>query len=127
MQPIIKLGLTKDYISSTLHTAVRYGTCSIGDIRIFYPFVIQGTVRIAFLIEHYWKSTPSRSLLRENLSTLQMEAGRGRRILENNYMETQQLLQTDSWVLEVGKLMSANQINISHLVPELATQRTYDA
>ena len=80
MQHIVKFGLTKTGIRSTLHTAVRYGPHYIEGIGIFYPLVIQETDRIAFLIEHYWKSNPSSPLLRSNLATLQLEAGRGGRI-----------------------------------------------
>ena len=72
MQIIIKFGLTKAVISSTLNTAVRYGTHSLVGIGIFDPFVIQGTGIIAFLSEHYWNSNPSRPLLRANLATLQL-------------------------------------------------------
>ena len=56
-----------------------------------------------------------------------MEGGRGGNILENDYIETQHWLQTEPWILEVWKFMSTNQINISHLGPEVATQRTHDA
>ena len=38
MQTIVKFGLAKAGISSTLHTAVRYGPRSLGDIEIFDPF-----------------------------------------------------------------------------------------
>ena len=88
MKPIVKFGLTKTGISSNLHTEVRYGPQSLGGIILFEPFAIQGSGRIAFLIDNYWKSTPSIPLLQANLSTLQLEAGRGGRILENNYTET---------------------------------------
>ena len=50
MQPIVKFGLTKAGISSTLHTAVRYELRSPGGSKLFKPFVIQGTCKIAFLI-----------------------------------------------------------------------------
>ena len=89
--------------------------------------MIQGTGRISFLIEHYWKSTPYRPLLQFNLFTLQLEAGRGGSISENDYTETQQWIHTDSWVQEVRKFMSTNQINISHLGAEVSTQRMHDA
>ena len=39
--PIIEFGLTKDKISSTLHTAVRYGPCSLEIIENFDLSVIQ--------------------------------------------------------------------------------------
>ena len=84
MQPIVKCGLAKDSISSTLYTAVRYGPRYLGGIRLIDPFVIQGTGITAFLIKHYWKSTPSIPLLQSNLVTLQLEAGRGSRVLEND-------------------------------------------
>ena len=96
MKPIVKFVITKARISSTLHTAVRYGPQSLGGIRIFYPFVIQRTVIIAFIIKHYCQSTPSSLLIWDNLSTLQLEAVRGGRILEKIYTETQQWLQTES-------------------------------
>ena len=67
MQPIVKFVLTKAGIISTLHTVVRYGPHYLGGIGIYYPFVIQGIVLIEFLIEHYWKSTPSSPLLQANL------------------------------------------------------------
>ena len=86
MQHIVKFGLTKAGISSTLHTAVRYGPWSLGGVGLFDPFMIQGTDIIAFLIEHYWDSTPSSPLLWSNLSTLQLEAGRGGSILEKYYI-----------------------------------------
>ena len=88
MQSIVQFGLTKAGISSTLHTAVRYGNSSLGGIGLFDPFIIQGTGRITFLIKHYWKSNTSSPLLRDNLDTLQLEAGRGGFILENDYIET---------------------------------------
>ena len=50
MRPIVKFGLTKAVISSTLHKAVRYGPCSLGGIVFFDPVVIQGAGQIAFLI-----------------------------------------------------------------------------
>ena len=90
MQTIVKFGLNKSGISSTLHTAVKYGLQYLGGIGIFDPFVIQGSVRIAFLIVHYWKLIPSIPLPQAELSTLQLEAGRGGRILENDYTENQQ-------------------------------------
>ena len=77
MQPIVKFALTKAGISSTLHTAVRYGPRSLRGIRLFDALLIQVTFRIALLSEHYWKSTPSIPLLWANLSTLQPEAGIG--------------------------------------------------
>ena len=70
MKPIVKFVITKARISSTLHTAVRYGPQSLGGIRIFEPFVIEGAGKTAFLIEHYWKLTPSSPLLWANLYTL---------------------------------------------------------
>ena len=85
MRPILKFGLTKDGIISTLHTAFRYGPRSLGGIQIFYPLAIKLTGQIAFIINNYWKSTPSSPLLWENLSTLQLEVGRGGLILENDY------------------------------------------
>ena len=116
MQHIVKFGLTKASISSTLYTAVKYEPRSLGGIGPFDLFVIQGTVRIYFLIKQYWKSTPSIPILWANLYTLKMEAEIGGHILEKNYIETKQWLQAESWILEVYKLMSVNQINISHLV-----------
>ena len=89
MHLIVKFVLAKAGISITLRTAVRYGPRYLRGIGIFEPFVIQGTGRIAFLIEHFWRSNPSRPLLRANLDTLQQKAERGGRILENNYIETQ--------------------------------------
>ena len=53
MRPVVKVGLTKASIISTLHTAVRYGPWSLGGIGIFDTFVIQGAGQIAFLAEHY--------------------------------------------------------------------------
>ena len=50
MQPFVKFGFNKAGVSSTLHTAVKYGPRSLGGIGIFDPFLIQGTGRIAFLI-----------------------------------------------------------------------------
>ena len=85
MQPIVKFGLTKSGISSTLHTAVKYGTRSLRVIGLFDPFVIQRSGQIAFLVEHYWKSTPYIPLLRAKLSTLQLKAGIGGHILEKDY------------------------------------------
>ena len=126
MWPIVKFGLAKDGISSTLHTVVRYGPWSLGGIGLFDPFVIQGVGQISFLIEHYWKSTPSSPILWANLSTLQLEAGRRGRILENDYIETQQWIQTESWILKVCKFMSTNQTNISNLGLEVSTQLTND-
>ena len=90
IQLIVKLGLTKAVISITLHTEVIYEPRSFGGIVLCDPFVIQGTGIIAFLIEHYSKSTPSRPLLWDNLANVQLEEGRGVRMLENDYIETQQ-------------------------------------
>ena len=84
MKPIVNFGTTKADISSTLYTAVRCGPHSLGSIGIFDLFVIQGTGRIAFLIKHFWKLTLSIPLLRSHISTLQLEAGRRGRILEND-------------------------------------------
>ena len=52
MRPIVKLGLTKDSVSSNLHTEGIYGTQYLGGIGLFEPFVIQGAGRISFLIKH---------------------------------------------------------------------------
>ena len=93
----------------------------------FDPFVIQVAGQIAFLIKIYWKSTPSIPLPWANLSTLQVEVGIGGRILENDYTETQQWLQTESWILEVWKFMSTHWINIFHLGSEVSTQHMHDA
>ena len=90
MQPIVKFKVTKYGISSTLHTAVRYGPWYLVGTGIFDLFVIQGAGRIDFLIEHYWKLTPYIPLLWANLSTLKLEAGEEGRILENKYTENQQ-------------------------------------
>ena len=106
MRPIVKFGLTKAGISSNLHTAVRYGPQSIGGIGLFEPFMIQGSGRMAFLIKHCWKPTPSSPFLCANLSTLQLEAVRGRHTLENNYHKNQRWLQTESWIREVWKFVS---------------------
>ena len=127
MKPTVNFGVTKAGISSTIHTEVKYGTRSLGGTEIFDPLAMQGAGQIAFLIKHYWKSTPSISLLRENLYTLQLEVGRGENILENEYTEIQQWIQTESCILEVWKFMFTNQIKISHLGTEVSTQRTNDA
>ena len=115
-----KIWLAKVNISSTLHTAVIYGPRSLRCIRPFDPFIIQGEGRIAFLVKTYWKSTPSSLPIRANLSTLQLEAGRGGCILENNYTGTQQWLQIESWIREVWKFMSTNHIKILHLGIEVS-------
>ena len=86
MQPIVKFGLTKNGISSTLHIVVRYGPRYHGGIILFDPFVIQGTGIIDFLIKSYWNSTPNRPLLSHNLSTLQLYTGKGGHTLENEYI-----------------------------------------
>ena len=86
MQTIVNLGLAKAGISSNLYTAVRYGPRSLENIRLFDPLVIQVTGRIAFLIKHYWKSTPS---IWSNLYNIQLEAGRGGRILGKKITEIQ--------------------------------------
>ena len=88
MQPIVKFELTKSGISSTLHMAVRYGPRYIGRIGIFELIVIQGEFWIYFLIKHWWKPTPCIPILRDNLFNIQLEAGRGRRILEDEYPKT---------------------------------------
>ena len=89
IQPIVKFGLTKAGIISTLHMAVRYGPRSLGGIGIFFLIVIQGAGQIAFLIKYYWKPTPSSQLLRDKLSTLQIKTGQGGRTLEKNHPKTQ--------------------------------------
>ena len=94
IQPIVKCRLTKVGISRTLYTVVRYGPRSLGGTGIFDPFVIQVTGRIYFLVEFFWKSTPFSPLLWYNLYNQQLEAGRGGRILENNYIEATKWLQT---------------------------------
>ena len=94
MQPIVKFGLIKSGISSTLYTAFGYWPRFLGGVRLFDPFVIQGIGIISFLVEYYWKSTPSSPLLQAKLATLTLEVGIGGRILENDYIETQQYLQT---------------------------------
>ena len=101
MKPIVNFGTTKADISSTLYTAVRCGPHSLGCIGLFYLFVIKGTDIIVFLIEHYWKLIPYIPLFKANLASIQLEAVRGGRILENDYIENQQWLQTESWILEV--------------------------
>ena len=50
IQPIVKFGLIKAGIISTFNTEVRYVPQSLGGIRLFDPFVIQGAGEIAFLI-----------------------------------------------------------------------------
>ena len=125
MKPIVKSGITKDVISSTLHKAVTYGHCSLGGIGSFEPFVIQGAGQIVFLITEYWKLTPSSPLLWVSLCNLQLEPRRGK--LENEYAETQQWIHTESWMREVRKFMSVKHINISHIGKEASTQRTQDA
>ena len=127
MQTIVKFRLTKAGISSTIHTAVRYGPWYLGGILLYDPFMIQGTVPIAFLDKHFWKMAPSSPLLCANLSTLQFEARRGGWILENNYHKTRQWLQIESWICEIWKFMSAEHIYIYHLGEDVSTQRTHDA
>ena len=84
MQSIVKFRPNNAVISSTLHTAVRYGSRSLGGIGIFDPFEIQGTGRIAFLIKHYWNSNTYIPLLWSKLPTLKLEAGIVGHILEND-------------------------------------------
>ena len=81
MQHNVKFGLTKDIMSSTHHTLVSYGPWSLGIIIIFDLFVLQGAGIIAFIIEHYCKSSPSIPLPQANIFTLQLEAEIGGRIL----------------------------------------------
>ena len=70
--------------------------------------------------------TPYSLLLRDNLYTLKLEAGRGGCVLKNVYIETQQWLQTQSWIRKVWKFMSKNHVNISNLGTEVSTQLTHD-
>ena len=127
MQTIVKFGLTKARISSTLHTEVIYGTRYHGSIGIFGSIVIQGAGGISFIIKHCCNPTPSSPLLRADLSTLKLEAGRGGHILENNYPKTQLWLYTESWIYKVRKLISAKHIHISHLGTGVSTQHAYNA
>ena len=90
MLPIVKFGLTKAGIISTLHTSVRYGHQYLGGVGLFDNFVIWGAVQIAFLIKHSEKPTPYIPLLHAKLSNIQVEAGIGERILENNYPKNKQ-------------------------------------
>ena len=71
MQPIVKFGLTKAGIISTLHIAVRYGPQYLGSIGIFYLFLIQGAGQISFLFDHYWQLTTYNPLFWTNLSNIQ--------------------------------------------------------
>ena len=96
MQPIVKFGLTKSGISSNLHTLVRYGPCSIGDIGLFDPFVIQGAGQIAFFFKHYWKYNLFSPLLWYNFYTLQLESGGGGHMFKNDYIETKKWLHKES-------------------------------
>ena len=89
--------------------------------------MILGAGQIASFNEHYFKLTPSRPPLQDILFTLQLELGRGGHIFKNAYTETQQCLQTESWIHQVCKFMSANHINISRLGKEVSTQRTHNA
>ena len=88
MQTIVQFGLTKAGIRRILHTVVKHGPRSLGGNRNFDPLVIKGVVRIAFLIKNYWKLTQSIQLFWANISTLQLEAGRGGSIFKNDYTET---------------------------------------
>ena len=106
MQPIVKFGLTKSGMSSTLHKVARYGPRSLGGIGLFDPFVTQGAGQIAFLVEHYWKLTPSRPLLWANLSRIKIEAGRGGSILlkklhQNSTVATYRVLYTQGMEIHV--------------------------
>ena len=82
MRPILKFGLTKAGISSTLHIEFIHGPLSLEVIGLFDPFTTQGAFQIAFLIFFFWKPTTSSPLICVNLSTLQLEEGIGGRILE---------------------------------------------
>ena len=127
MRPIVKFGLTKAGIRSNLHTSFIYGPRSLRSIGLFHPVVIQWSGWIAFIIKHYYKNTPYIQIIRANLYTLQLEARIGGNILAKNYTETQKWLQIESWILEVWKCMSTNQIKIYHLVTEVSTKRMHDA
>ena len=127
MQPIVKFMITKTGIISTLQTAVWYGPHSLGGIGIFDPIMIQGSGQIVFLIKKFCEKTPSSPLLHANLYHLQLEAGWGGIILENDLPKTQRWLQTESWIHEVWKFMSTNNIHIYHPDKYVLTQRTYDA
>ena len=75
MQPIVKFGLTKDDISSTRHTAVRYGPRSLGGIQLLIPNIIQRSGQIDFLVKHCMKLNPYIPLLRANIFNIQLESG----------------------------------------------------
>ena len=101
MRTIVNFGLNKDVISSTLYTVVRYGTFSLGGIGLVGLIVIQVSGRIAFLVGHLCKPTPSIPLLRDNISTLQIEAYIRKLLPQNSIMVTYRVLDTRGFEIHV--------------------------
>ena len=89
-------------------------------------FPQQRAGQIVFLIKHLWKKTPSSSLLKLNLSSLQVVSGCNRHILDRDYKYIQRWLHTLSWIRDTWKFISEHIICTSYIGPLVKPKRQQD-
>ena len=102
--PIVKYSLPQAILIITIHTAVIYVPLSLEVIVIMDLFLQKGVGQIIFLVEHTCTKKVSKTLLLSNLSSLQIEAGCNRNILDRYYKYIHQFIHNPSWIRDTWKI-----------------------
>ena len=112
MAPAIMAGLPRAGISRMFPRALRHAPTSHFGLDIIHLYTQMGTARVAMLVDHCWRNTPTGQFLRLNIEDIVLESGLYGPLWDQNYNMYASWCQTDTWIFQVCKFNADHHITI---------------
>jgi len=100
--------------------ALRHAPMSHFGLDIIHLYTQMGTARVAMLVDHCWRNTPTRKFLRLNIEDIVLESGLYGPLWDQNYKMYSSWCQTDTWIFQVCKFNADHHItsiDVARLMP----------
>ncbi len=114
--PIIDVALPRMLVNRNVALPIRYGPAKLGGgIGLPNPFLDQGIKKIAYIVEHLWKRTPTGLILHKNISSLCLEGGFFGNPFEQDPSPLRWMSSKSSWIANAWDFAHQHKITISNL------------
>jgi hypothetical protein len=124
--PLLKTLLSKAGINKHIPRAVLYGPSGSGGLGLNNIFWLQGVLHIVDIIDHLWSKSVSGHLLQTSLQELRSELGTNTDFFSQHFQSYNNLIMTDSWILNTWKFTSKFHIHLTNLSPPVKWRRQND-
>ena len=112
MAPAIMAELPRAGISRMFPQALRHAPTSHFGLDIIHLHTQMGTARVAMLVDHCWRNTPTGQFLRLNIEDIVLESGLYGPLWDQNYNMYSSWCQTDTWIFQVCNFNADHHITI---------------